>query len=299
MHIVNFFELSEVFTLKPQQAIDYFQNKGLKVSFSWLDMLAEENDAAFTVAKMMDTDLLSFVDRQVDRMLDEGETLATFKQSLIPRLQQAGWWGRRDLVDPLTGKVTKAQLGSASRLENIFRTNLQSAYAVGQWQSIQTNKASAPFLMYDAVDDHRTRSEHRQWNGTVRPVDDPFWKTHYPPNGWNCRCGVIQLTRQELKQHGLPIAPKPKIKRRTWINPRTGKARNVPVDLDPGWDHNAGERRLAHLQQVSREKTSQLTTDQQKALRESEQAVKQARQKIYQNAKTALKQPENDDRRNF
>ena len=47
MHIVNFFELSEVFTLKPQQAIDYSQNKGLKVSFSWLDMLAEENDATF------------------------------------------------------------------------------------------------------------------------------------------------------------------------------------------------------------------------------------------------------------
>ena len=146
----------------------------------------------FTVTKMMDTDPLSFVDRQVDRMLDEVETLATFKQSLIPRLQQAGWWSRRDLVDPLTGKVTKAQLGSASRLKNIFRTNLQSAYVVGQWQSIQTNKTSAPFLMYDAVDDHRTRSEHRQWNGTVRPVDAPFWKTDYPPNGWNCRCGVIQ-----------------------------------------------------------------------------------------------------------
>ena len=93
MHIVNFFELSEVSTLKPQQAINYFQNKGLKLSFSWLDMLAEENDAAFTVAKMMNADLLSFVDHQVDKMLDEGEALAAFKPLLIPRLQQAGWWG--------------------------------------------------------------------------------------------------------------------------------------------------------------------------------------------------------------
>ena len=43
------------------------------------------------------------------------------------------------------------------RLQNIFRTNLQSAYAVGQWQSIEDNKETAPFLMYDAVEDHRTR----------------------------------------------------------------------------------------------------------------------------------------------
>ena len=120
-------------------------------------MIGEEHDAAVTVAKMMDTDLLSYVDKQVDKMLETGDTLADFKRALIPKLQKAGWWGKQDVVDPLTGKITKAQLGSASRLENIFRTNLQSAYAVGQWQSIQANSQTAPFLMYDAVEDHRTR----------------------------------------------------------------------------------------------------------------------------------------------
>ena len=57
--IYNFFELTAAFDLKPEQAIRHFNNKGLKASFSWMDMIGEEHDAAFTVAKMMDNDLLS------------------------------------------------------------------------------------------------------------------------------------------------------------------------------------------------------------------------------------------------
>ena len=41
------------------------------------------------------------------------------------------------VIDPLTGQVKTAQLGSASRLDTIFRTNLQSAYSVGRWQAIE------------------------------------------------------------------------------------------------------------------------------------------------------------------
>lgn len=40
--------------------------------------------------------------------------------------------------------------------------------------------------------DERTRDSHRALNGIVRPVDDAFWKTYFPPNGWNCRCEAIQ-----------------------------------------------------------------------------------------------------------
>ncbi|OED40240.1 hypothetical protein ACH42_17145 [Endozoicomonas sp. (ex Bugula neritina AB1)] len=289
--IYNFFELSNNFTLKPEAAIRHFQSKGLKASFSWLDMIGEENDAAFTVAKMMDNDLLAYVDKAVLKAADQGMTLADFKKELMPKLQKSGWWGKKDVIDPLTGKVVKAQLGSASRLENIFRTNLQSAYAVGQWQSIEADKKTAPFLMYDAVEDHRVRPEHLQWNGTIREVDDEFWQTHYPPNGWQCRCGVIQLDRDELKQHGLKPSPKPKLKKRKWTNPRTSKTRYVPESLDPGWDHNPGKRRMEYLRQTKQEKAALLTLAQQKANGVSDKATAKA-QKAYmaqQAANKALK----------
>ena len=93
--IYNFFELSNNFSLKPEAAIRHFQSKGLKASFSWMDMIGEEHDAAFTVAKMMDNDLLSYVQVQTEKAIDSGMTLAQFQQELIPKLQKAGWWGKK------------------------------------------------------------------------------------------------------------------------------------------------------------------------------------------------------------
>ena len=86
---------------------------------------------------MLYSDLLHTVRIRLDRALGEGRTLADFKRELIPALQAAGWWGRQDIVDPLTGQVKRPQLGSASRLETIFHANLQSAYAAGHWQAIR------------------------------------------------------------------------------------------------------------------------------------------------------------------
>jgi len=184
--IINYFEAAATFDLPPEQAIAYFSGKGLKQSYNWHEMIGKQHDAAFTVAKMMDDDLLLAIRHELDKAIEAGGTLADFKKNMIPILQKKGWWGKKDVIDAATGHITKVQLGSASRLETIFRTNLQSSYAAGQWQAIEESKADMPYLMYDAVDDGATRAEHRHNDGLVLPVDDPFWDSHYPPNGWNC-----------------------------------------------------------------------------------------------------------------
>lgn len=234
--------------LAPEAALKFFRAKGLRTSFAWQDVWQAEHEASFTVAKMMDVDLLRDVRDAVDKALAEGQTLEQFRKGIEPLLRDRGWWGRKEMADPLTGEIREVQLGSPRRLRTIFRTNMQAAYAAGDWGQIVDNAGSAPFLMYDAVDDNLTRPQHRAWDGTVLRYDDPWWDTHRPPNGWNCRCSVIQLSADEALARGLAIdRPAPAIRTREYTNPRTGEISRVPEGIDPGWAYNPGKARLAQL----------------------------------------------------
>jgi len=242
------------FDVPPQQAINYFRAKGLKQTFSYDEMVRGEHAQAFTIAKMLDNDLLQDVYDSLLQAMVSGESMQDWKKRLIPHLQANGWWGKQEMVDPATGKTISAQLGSVRRLELIFRTNMQSAYAAGQWQQIQANKATMPYLQYNAVDDLRTRDEHRALNNKVYPVDHPFWRYYYPPNGWNCRCSVIQLSQKMLDDAGLSVSPDEDVEYKNWKNPRTGETVKLPKGIDPGFQFNAGIQRAEHLQELAREK---------------------------------------------
>lgn len=276
--IVDFFEVPTegMFDVPPEQAISFFRAKGLQPSFSYADMLGDANDHAFTVAKMMDVDLLGQVRASLDSALANGTPFKEWADDLLPTLQAAGWWGRKEVLDPLTGKVVVAQLGSPWRLETIFRTNMQSAYAAGQWQEIDAQAELAPFLMYDAVDDFRTREQHRLWDRKVLPVSSSWWKSHYPPNGWNCRCGVIQLDATEVKRLGLQVDDPPVDGTYKWKNPRTGDVQNVPNGIDPGFDKNSGIEYLKSLKQLLAQKTDALESSLKQAAQASQAEVAKA-----------------------
>lgn len=111
------------------------------------------------------------------------------------------------------------------RLENIFRTNIQAAYSRGRWEQQMRARGSRPYLMYDAINDSRTRPAHAAMDNIIRRWDDPFWATHYPTNGYRCRCTVISLTEAQAKKRGGVTDPLP--------DPDTTKP-------DPGWDYNIG-----------------------------------------------------------
>jgi SPP1 gp7 family putative phage head morphogenesis protein len=89
------------------------------------------------------------------------------------------------------------------RVETIFRTNVQTAYNVGKFK--QQKESGAKYLMYDAVDDSRTRPTHAALDGKVFPADDAIWQKWYPPNGFRCRCTTRGMSEAELKARGLKV----------------------------------------------------------------------------------------------
>lgn len=264
--VINFFDANAPFDLPPEQAVEAFQARGLKPTFDWRDALSAEREIAFTIAKMLSVDLLRDVQESLTLALNSGETFEQWADRIIPELQARGWWGRKSITDPVTGETVVARLGTPYRLRTIFRTNMASAYAEGQWLQMQQQAEEAPYLLYDAVDDTRTRAEHAQWDDLVLPMSSSFFKTHYPPNGYNCRCSVIQLDADDLERMGIePRRRAPTIKYENWTNPRTGRVERVPEGVDPGFDNNPGMARAKELRKLLAQKVAALPPEARRA----------------------------------
>ncbi|MCC7202041.1 MAG: minor capsid protein [Nitrospirae bacterium] len=125
----------------------------------------------------------------------------------------------------------------------IFDTNMSTAYMAGRHKQMTDPDVlkARPYWMYDAVNDSRTRPEHRAWDNLVLPADDPWWNTHYPPNGWGCRCSVRALGEHDLRRLGKGVNSAPDDGTYEWTDSRTGEIHQVPNGIDPGWDYNVGK----------------------------------------------------------
>jgi SPP1 gp7 family putative phage head morphogenesis protein len=161
---------------------------------------------SFSVAGISKAEQLKQVQESLAQALEQGETFEAWK-SRVRR-------GEIPLELP------------DYRLENIYRTNLQGAYARGRCKQQAVIAERRPWLMYSAINDSRTRPAHAALDGMILRRDDPFFATHRPPNGHNCRCTVIALSESQAMARGAPKAPRP--------DPTTGQT----PQPDPGWEYD-------------------------------------------------------------
>jgi SPP1 gp7 family putative phage head morphogenesis protein len=191
--------LSFALGLPPADAVAYFEAKGYKITFNWHELDQAAHAQAFTVAKAAGLDVLADIRAALKTALAEGKTEAWFRKDLLPKLRAKGWWGKASMVDPRTGEERKVQLGSPARLRLIYRQNLQTAFMAGRYKAMLENADARPWWQYVAVLDGKTRPSHKILSGRTFRFDDPFWSSHYPPNGFNCRCRVRALSDSRLE----------------------------------------------------------------------------------------------------
>lgn len=244
-------DLSHAIGLPPRDAIAYLESKGYALGFGWQDIWQEANAKAFTAAGVMKADVLADLKGGLAEALKNGTSRADYVKNLQPILEKKGWWGSLSQTDRQTGEMAGKGL-TPRRLATIFDTNMQTAYMAGRYKAFMGNVADRPYWQYVAIMDRRTRPSHAALNGRTFRYDDPIWQSHYPPNGFRCRCSVRALDEDNLKTRNIDLSSSQG--KLSEIEVPTSRKPGAPMVTvkrfeyepgkffapDPGWSYNPG-----------------------------------------------------------
>lgn len=76
-------------------------------------------------------------------------------------------------------------------LEAEYGFAVSSSQMASKWSEL--GESSRYNLQYRTASDERVRDSHRALHDVTLPKTDPFWSSYYPPNGWRCRCTVVEV----------------------------------------------------------------------------------------------------------
>ena len=218
---------AEYGSLPFEEAITFFRSKVKIPTERWNDLLENEHDFGFMVAGATKAELLTDFQTAIDAAISEGTTLETFRKEFDKIVAKHGW----------------SYKGSRGwRTEVIYSTNVRTAYQAGRYQQMTDPDVLAyrPNWLYQHGDSIRPRLPHLAWSGTVLPASDPWWLTHFTPNGWGCKCRIVALSDRDMKRRDLVMSKRPDDGTYEWVNKKTGEVKTIPNGIDPGWDYTPG-----------------------------------------------------------
>jgi len=178
------------FATRPvRDAVEQFEQREAVTRRVYDSMTTAARRRAVTVANATTNEVVRTVQRELVRQVSKGADLREFANTVVPRLEAAGWTPLND-----------------SHAENVLRTNVASAYNAGRARQM-TQPTVLRFRGYwqiVTVNDGppRQRATHQAVHLVVLRADDPFWLEAYPPFGYQCRCRVRSLSNSV----GEPLA---------------------------------------------------------------------------------------------
>lgn len=179
--------------------------------------LFREEGASLRIELLGEPEVMGFIDEHAS-ILDSSFEKVEMSDVMRSRLRESDWI--------FSGMKTFHELNEAfpSLLDdngnrkpfNLFLNDVQKidstynkAYLNAEYNHAQTAAEMAAKwegfeedgdeynLQYRTADDDKVRPEHAALHGVTLPMSDPFWDEYYPPNGWNCRCTVVQVLKNK------------------------------------------------------------------------------------------------------
>lgn len=157
-----------------KEQVAFFRGKlgNLVPTRHWNDIQKAAHDKAFMVAGATKADLLTDLAAATDRAISEGKTLEAFRKDFMATIEKNGWRG-------FTGDESAAKRAWRTRI--IYTTNCSTSYAGGRHAQLQH---LSTWVYRHCDGEMHPRPQHLAWDGLTLPQNDPFWDSHYPPNGW-------------------------------------------------------------------------------------------------------------------
>ena len=274
---------NEVRLFVPAKPLEQIQKRktGNRVSWNWHDTWQEAHKQAFVVAKMARADLLQTMHDSLQSAIKEGWTFEQWRKYITPKLE-GQWLGKTigELWDELPDEekagrkpptaVQRESVIMPRRLETIFRTNTAVAYAAGRYEHHMAVAKNYPYWRYNTREDSRVRASHAAMNGKVFRFDDPIWQTHYPPNGWGCRCYVEALDDWDMEDQGLTCSSS---EGRKVVTEDQNGNEVIGYDIDgrvmftaPGWGYNPALLGSKSVEATARQKAVKMAPEIRKEL---------------------------------
>lgn len=177
--------------------------------------LHKEQGATLRIEIMADKPVQDFIDTHAD-ILDSSSASVKMSDDMRTRLSRSNWifsgmktfHELNEAFPSLTNedgsrKPFERFLNDVQKIDETYNRNyLHSEYnyvhasadMAAKWEQFMED-GDRYLLQYRTAHDDRVRPEHAELEGVTLPIDDSFWAEYYPPNGWNCRCTVVQVRR--------------------------------------------------------------------------------------------------------
>ena len=187
-------------TFPNEAAAAYIRGKAVADPENFGNLPAQLKQRAFSVAGIEQMDALRRI-RDAIAKLPEGASWDEAKREVAAEISPfVGDEGR--------GKREEGRVAAAkARAEFLLRMHGFQAYAVARHQQQMEDIDVFPYWRYETVGDSKVRAGHAALDGKVVRADDKWWKTHYPPWDWGCRCIVVAVDEDDVKELGLKVTP--------------------------------------------------------------------------------------------